>query len=116
MTSWIPVHPAVLCGGVLFFLSRFLVMLAHFILLIYELARGPWDDFASGVMIATLFTIVTFIFMVVVNPSDERSNLSKARITLASSVAQSTVMTGLLVAYVLARPRVHLIVVYSLHL
>lgn len=116
MTSGLPVHPAALCGGALFFLCCFLLIIAHFILLIHELARGPWDNFASSVMIATLFAVVAFVVTFVVHPSEERSNLSRARISLASSVAQSTVMTGLLVAYVMARPRVYLVVVHSVHL
>ncbi|SPO07058.1 uncharacterized protein DNG_09752 [Cephalotrichum gorgonifer] len=116
MTSYLPGGPAVIFGGIIFFLSRLLLMIAHIILLIYELARSPWDNVTSSIVIVILFTVVACFVIVFLNPSDERSNLSQIRIAFASSLIQATVMTGLLIAYVMARPRVYLIVVHSLNL
>ena len=125
MTSALPIHPAILLGFILFFLSRFLVPIAHSVLLIYELARGPWDNAASSIIIATLFTVIACFIAIFLNPSfietfsrpsDERSNLSKERIGFVSILVQSTVMTGLLIAHVMVRPRVYLITIHSLNL
>ena len=116
MTSSLPGFPGALLGGFAFFLSRFLIMIAHIVLLIYELVRSSWDDAASSIMIVILLAVVACFAVVFLHPGDKRSNLSIARIAFASSLVQSTVMTGLLVAYVLAKPRVSLIVVHSLNL
>lgn len=110
-----PIPPAALYGGIAFFLSRFLIMIAHIILLIYELARS-WDNLASSIMIVILFAVVACFIIVFLNPSNERSNLSQARIAFLSSLTQSTVMTGLLIAYALAKPRVDLLIIHSLNL
>lgn len=91
-------------------------MIAHIILLIYELARSSWDNVSSSIILLILFTVVACFIIIFLNPSDERSNLSKARIAFASSLIQSTVMTGFLIAYVMAKPRVYLIIVHSLDL
>ena len=116
MTSRLPIGPAVICGGIAFFLSRLLAMIAHIILLIYELARGSWDRAASSIMIVTLFTVVACFIVVFLYPSEDRSNLSQVRIAFASSLIQSSAMTGLLIAGVMARPRVSLIVIHSINL
>lgn len=116
MASRLPVGSAAIYGGIVFFLSRFLIMVAHIILLIYELARSSWDNVASSIIIVILFTVIACFIIIFLHPSEERSNLSQARIAFASSLIQSTVMTGLLIAYVMARPRVYLIIVHSLDL
>jgi hypothetical protein len=116
MTSRLPIGPTAIWGGIALFLSRFLAMIAHIILLIYELARGSWDRVASSIMIVTLFTVVACFIVVFLRPREDRSNLSQARIAFASSLIQSSAMTGLLIACVIARPRVSLIVIHSLNL
>lgn len=110
-------HPAVIFCGIfiLSLLGRCLLLVAHIVLLIYELARSPWDNVTSSIMIVILFTVIACFVIIFLHPRGTRSNLSQARIAFASSLIQSTVMTGLLIAYVLARPRVYLIVVHSLN-
>lgn len=114
MTCRLPFH--LVYGGFAFFLSRFLIMIIHIVLLIYELVRNPWDTATSSIMIVTLLSVIACFIIVFLHTGDERSNLSQIRIAFASSLVQSTIMTGLLVAYVMARPRVSLISIHSLDL
>lgn len=104
--------------------GRVTSQIAHIILLIYQLARSPWNNAVSGIMIATLFAVVACIiarlavfciFSVRMGGID--GSLTDHGTRVISSLVQTGILTGLLVAYIdITEPWVALIAVHSINL
>lgn len=79
--------------------------IAHFIVLIYELATQPWDSIASSLMIATVVFLIACIVMayaIMSSSDDHKTELQKARVSFFASLSQAAGIVGLFVVYVIA--------------